>query len=381
MHTRFAWCLAGSALLASLAMTRRANARCENDLVNSCVNSDLLWPKAGPNRFTFVGSSETTARDQVAFGLITSYSSRPIVVRTASPGAAGADQLAVDNVVTSTFTFAYAPSDRLSIDAMIPVTFIQNGTGPSVITGGDALPATAMRDMRFGISYALLPHERKMPVRGFTPSFGSVARMYVSAPTGDNKGFSSDRTAVFAPSLAGDLRLGPLLFAGEIGARIRPSTSLLGARIGTMLGGGLGASFDILPRDLLTLQAEGYVFYNTPEQRQLNVTPTSITETAAGGGHLVPAEWSVSARSAPFLAGDMAFTAGGGGAIPFESGTLLAPRFRFMLGIVYAPLGRDTDGDSVLDRVDRCPNDAQVRGYPPRDGCEHLTPENSETTP
>ncbi len=357
-----------------LGTTTPAHAGCESTVANSCVNADMFWPKAGPTRFAFVGGSEMTARDQIAFGLITSYASRPIVLLTASPGGLGSTQTAVDNMVTSTFAFAYGVTERLSLDALLPVTFFQDGTGTSPITGGGPLPTTAMRDVRFGASYAIAMRDRVAPRTAMKyDGLGVAARFYASGPTGDSAGFARDRTAVLAPSISIDARFGRLLVAAEASARVRPATSLLGSRIGTQVGGSVGASFDLLPRELLTLQGEAYAFYNMPAQRTLLVTSASISELE-GTGHLVPAEWSASLRSAPFLGGDMAFTAGGGAAIPFESATLLAPRFRFILGLSYAPLGRDSDHDHVPDRNDKCPNDPQIKSYPPRDGCTHLAP-------
>jgi hypothetical protein len=102
-------------------------------------------------------------------------------------------------------------------------------------------------------------------------------------------------------------------------------------------------------------------------------------ESKPNGSHIVPAEWTLSARTAPLLAGDLAFSLGGGGAIPIGDSAITAPRFRFTLGIVYAPLGRDSDGDGVVDKLDKCPHDAQApSSYPPRDGCTHTTPPEAE---
>jgi OmpA-OmpF porin, OOP family len=85
------------------------------------------------------------------------------------------------------------------------------------------------------------------------------------------------------------------------------------------------------------------------------------------GDPLIPAEWNVSLRSAPTRGGDLSVQLGGGGAIPFSGADeITQPRFRFNLGIRWAPLARDTDGDGVLDAADRCPTIA-ARGS--ADGC------------
>ena len=55
---------------------------------------------------------------------------------------------------------------------------------------------------------------------------------------------------------------------------------------------------------------------------------------------------------------------------------ITVPRFRFVLGITYAPMQRDSDGDGVPDRIDRCPSQPGERGGQ-RPGCpkdELVTP-------
>ena len=104
---------------------------CTNPLVNTCINSDTFWPNPGPTRFATVGGTETVARGQVAFGLVATYLSRPVVLRVASPGPGGSDQYVVDNQVTGNFLFAYGVTERLQLDFALPVTFVQTGAGTS----------------------------------------------------------------------------------------------------------------------------------------------------------------------------------------------------------------------------------------------------------
>ena len=97
-------------------------------------------------------------------------------------------------------------------------------------------------------------------------------------------------------------------------------------------------------------------------------------------------------RSAPVLGGDVSFFGGGGGPIPITPGPVTVPRFRFVLGITYAPMNRDSDGDGVPDRIDRCPTQAGERGgerpgcpreeppQPASDGNKVETPEMTVTT-
>jgi len=356
-------------LVATLLASTEASAQeCVNPLVSTCVNSDSYWPHAGPQRFAAVGGTQTVAEGQAGFGLVTTYQSRPVVLRVASPGPGGSDQYVVDNQVNANFLFAYGITDRLQLDVGMPITLVQTGAGTSPLTGGRSIRDTAVRDMRFGLAYAIVPRPRVPSDR----SFALTARMQFSAPIGDNKDFAGERTLVWVPSLAADYRVDRFFFGAEVGARIRPVTEFAGARVGTQLTTALGAGFDILRNQWLSGLLEGRAYVNFAEQHDSQQSAFGIT-SRPNGERIVPAEWLVGARSAPLLAGDVSFLIGGGGPIPITDGAITNPRFRFVLGVTYAPVAFDSDGDGVPDRIDRCPAQAGERGGE-RPGCPHEPP-------
>jgi len=306
-----------------------AHARCDNPLVNTCINSDTLWPHAGPSRFVGVGGTETVAPGHLGFGILATYLSRPILLHLPSPAPSGTDLKAVDNQVNATFLFAYGVTKQLEIDLEMPLTLGQSGSGVSGITSGETLRDTAVRDLRFGLAYALVPRE------GPETPWSLAARFVVSAPTGDTGQFAGDKSAVFAPSVAADFRSGRFFGGLELGARVRQTSEFVGARVGTQGYAALGYGFDILQRDLLSVTAEGRVLPIFTEQHDV-VQQGAFLGSESNGKYIVPAEWTVAARSAPFSQADIAFQIGGGGAIPFGD-AVTTPRFRFTLGIVYAP--------------------------------------------
>lgn len=351
---------------------------CVNPLINSCINSETYWPNAGPMRFTTIAGTETVGTGQVAFGMVGSYVSRPVVLRVASPGPGGSDAYVVDNQVNANFLFAYGITNRLQLDFALPVTFIQSGAGTSPVTGAtEGVHDTAMRDLRFGFAYALVPRARISPAAAAEQSgpgkeWSLTSRLTVSAPTGDSADFAGERTAVFVPSLAADYRLRRFFFGLEVGARMRPVTEFAGARVGTQLVTGLGAGFDILDRERLAVMLEARAYPNFAEQHDTAQSVFGIT-SKPNGRMITPAEWMLAVRSAPLLGGDVSFFAGGGGPIPFGDAAITTPRFRFLLGAVYAPTDRDTDGDGVIDKHDLCPTSAGVRGTE-RPGCPNKEP-------
>jgi hypothetical protein len=344
-----------------LALTDRLAHAAECDRTPGiCVNAEALWPHAGPARFVAVGATETVTSGQLGFALVATYLSRPVVLHVATPGGGGSDQFLINDQVNGTFLWSYGVSDRLQLDVALPLTFEQTGTGLAPVTGSSGLSDTAVRDMRFGFAYALMPHRRVAPA--FSNAWGLVGRLEVSAPTGDDDQFAGERSAVFVPSLAADYRMGRLFAGAELGARVRPTTDLLGARVGSQIVTSLGVGYDVLPRELLSATLEAWALPTFAEQNDV-----TRDGERPNGLHIVPAEWQLSVRTAPLAGGDLSFQIGGGGQIPPSQETeVTRPRFRFTLGVRWAPLAHDTDGDGVLDSVDKCPA-APARGTP--DGC------------
>ncbi len=353
-------------------------ASCDSALVSACINSDTLWPHAGPSRFLSIGGAETVAEGRVGFGLITSYLSRPIMLHVPSPGPSGSDAAAIDDQVNGTFTFAYGVTRRLELDAMLPLTFAQGGSGASPITGANALRDTATRDARFGFAYAVVPRPGVDPASATGKLPGVVARFEVSAPVGDKEQFAGEKSAVFAPSIAADYRAGRFFFGAEMGARIRPTAELVGARVGTQAVVGIAAGFDVLPRELLSVMLEARALPVLVEQATSAQTSAGLVSTP-NGKMIAPAEWQLGVRTAPLAGGDLAIALGGGGWLPLSSDApITTPRFRFTLGIVLAPLARDTDGDGVTDGLDRCPQEKGSKTSEAGAGCPDLPPKAPE---
>jgi hypothetical protein len=294
-----------------------------------CVNDDALWAHAGPSRFVAIASTDTIATGQIGFGLLATYLSRPVVVHVPPPGGPGSDQYAVNDQANGTFLWSYGVTSRLELDLAVPVTFGQGGTGLAPITGGSGLKDTAVRDMRFGFAYALLPPGQ---------AWGITPRLEVSAPTGDADQFAGERSGVFVPTVAAQWQAGHLFVGAEIGARIRPTTELFGARLGSQLVTALGAGYDLLARrDLLSVALEAWVLPTFAEQDDVQ-RPNGVDVLTPNGKHITPAEWQLSVRSAPLSGGDLAIQASGGTAIPIgDTPILTEPRFRFTLGVRWAP--------------------------------------------
>jgi hypothetical protein len=326
-----------AAFLVALASGNARATDCSG-IYSPCIDGDIFWPHAGPSRFVAVGSSETVGAQQVGVGLVTTYQKQPLVLHVAQPGPGGSDQNAIDDQVNGTFLWAYGVTDRLELDLAVPLTFIQSGAGLSPLTGGNALKDTAVRDMRFGLTYAIVPHSRVAP-QARPEAFGLAARLEVSAPTGDSDQLAGERSGVFVPSIAADWRLHSFFAGAEVGARLRPTTELDGARIGSQLVTALGVGVDILPRELFSATLEGWALPNFAEQHDVSVSSFSLVSTP-NGKYIAPAEWQLAVRTAPLPTGDLSVQLGGGGGLPITSGAPTMPLYRITLGVRWAPTGR-----------------------------------------
>jgi hypothetical protein len=301
-------------------------------LVSSCIDADTFWPHAGPQRFAGVGGVETLQAGRFGFAIVADYQSRPIVFHVPSPPPSGTDQYGVDNQVNGSFLWSYGITRKLELDFILPVTFGQTGSGAAPLSGGSGLHDTALRDLRFGVAYQLVPRADAEQL------FAVTARFEMSAPTGDRDQYAGDRTAVYIPSVAADLRAGRWFAGLELGARLRPNDQILGATVGPQGLAALGVGYDVLARrELLSVMAEARTLPTFAAQSTATQTPDGIVEQT-NGSFLAPSEWMLSVRTSPLAAGDLAVTAGGGGAIPTGGdASVTVPRFRFMLGVSYAP--------------------------------------------
>jgi OOP family OmpA-OmpF porin len=387
-------------------------------LVSTCINADNLWPHPGAQVFATVGGVETVEPGKFGFALVTDYLSRPIGFNLAPFAPGGATQYAIDNQVNGNFLWAAGLTRRLELDFALPVTFGQSGSGAAPITGSTVqLHETAMRDLRFGAAYQIVSHRPAAPNEP-EGAFGLTARFEVSAPTGDRDQYAGDTTAVFSPSLAADYRNGRWFAGLEIGGRIRPDAQAQGQTVGPQATVALGIGYDLLRREKLLgvmLEARALPTFAT----QYVPDGPSGTQVSSTSTILVPSEWMLSVRSSPLASDDVSITLGGGGGI--ASGDITEPRFRFLLGLRYAPTGgkrlhesglptptlglgakqdrckddpdsvdgfkdddgcpdEDADKDGIDDRYDRCPLEAEdFTG--PTEGCPEAKPPAPATTP
>jgi hypothetical protein len=327
-----------AALGFALSFPTSARAACEPRL-STCIDADTFWPHAGPAYFNVVGGTATTAPGVIGFGWATTYVARPIVLLLPSSQPSGTEVAAVDHLWNATFLFSYGLTDRIEATLALPTTFYRTGTGISALTeqSSQEIARTAMRDLRVGTAFALLPASPRSAHR-----FSLTTRFELALPTGDESSFSGDRTVVGLPAIAAQFRQSGLVLGGEIGARLRTAADLMGTRVGHQLVFSFGMGGELLGGDKLGVLLEAFALPTLVAQHEL--APASSEGRLVSGNRppLMPTEWLASVRTGELLSGDMAVSLGAGGSLGLtgESG-VTSPAYRVVFAVRYAPRTRE----------------------------------------
>jgi hypothetical protein len=331
---------ASVALGAVLTFALDARADCiRQSHLSTCIDADTLWPHPGPAYFGFVGGTDTTAAGQAGFGVVTSYAARPLVLMVPSTEPNGTEIPAVDDLWDMSFLLSFGLTDRLELGAALPVTLGRSGTGVSALTSQtpSAIARTTMRDIRVGATFGLTPRATDYPGN----TFAVVSRFELSLPTGDETSFAGDRSLVGVPSFAADFRSGPFMAAGELGARLRQTSDLVGSRVGSQIVIALGVGAQLRESDKLSVHLEAMMLPTLVGQNELGLdVGTGRRVATSARPPLVPAEWQASVRYAELLNGDLSAGLGFGSSLGFGDSPITMPSVRGIFSIRYAPLGR-----------------------------------------
>jgi OmpA-OmpF porin, OOP family len=308
--------------------------------LSTCIDADTLWPHPGPGYFGFIGGTDTTAAGQAGFAVVTTYAARPIVLMVPTTQPNGTEVAVVDDLWDATFLFSLGLTDRLEVGAALPITLGRTGTGVSVLTSQTpaSLPRATMRDARLGATFSLAPRAREFP----GDAFGVAARFELALPTGDESTFAGDRSVVGMPSFAADFRNGAFMAGGELGARLRQTSELVGSRVGSQLVVAFGIGAELREADKLSLHLEAMGLPTFVGQDELGLDPNTGKRVASSTRPpLLPAEWQVSVRSAELMDGDLSASVGFGTSIGLTGDSAItSPSVRAIFSIRYAPLGR-----------------------------------------
>lgn len=313
---------------------------------DTAFDVQTFWPTGGPSEHLVSRSSTVSPSGAVGFGLLAGFMHRPLLLR---PLGAQEAIPAVDWAVTTDFVWSVGLFNRFQLSAAVPVVIAQSGEGtrPVLGTRGAVLGDTALRDLRFELTWAIVQRARMPDATGF----GLRLDLGGAVPFGDEAGFNSAGSFTFAPMLVADVRMRRFTFTVNVGARIRESRRFADMVLGNALVASAGVSIRPLPRLGFTFE-----YFTTFGLASAEGRRSPMTGEVFGG-----------ARVRADTAGDVELLAGV--AVPVSNDPL-NPNVRALLGISYAPRGTDRDRDGVLDADDRCIDAPEDRDdFEDEDGC------------
>ena len=323
----------------------------------------LFRPSGAPQDLVMVGQSRPLANMSASGGFFFNFSLDPLIL--------------VNKEGDETRKVLSLVGNRLQLDAMatvglwdwaevgvdIPLVLAQGGDNLEAIGTEGPVQGYVLGDLRLMTKVAVPGLRRK----GEDSGLGAAITFGLSVPTGDQDAFASDGEMTYSPGLLIDYRFSNgALVSGSGGLWARPDRIFYGAKFGDMAPFGLATEIPILrgPGLFAVGMVHGAVALDKLPDQPRNV----------------PAELLIGLRW--YSTTGLTFTFGGGGGCGCSP---QAPSLRFFTSIIWVPAETrewaelqkfknppeaDSDGDSVVDSQDDCPQEqglSDLAGCPLRD--------------
>lgn len=222
----------------------------------------------------------------------------------------------------------------LEMAVSIPMTLYQVGAIPNdnsfqVEDRGKNLSGFAFSDIKVALKAQALREKQHFLNLGF--------QVYLGIPSGNKALMNGEDTVSFGLAAFANKHIGPVNIALNLGYRYLPPTTLVRIPIQHELTYSLGASYRVL-KDRLDILGDLSGAVSLSNLTTANVVPLEL--------YLGTRVFLLKGRE------DLSMTAGI--SFPFSPG-YGAPLFRILVGVMWSPRARDTDGDGLMDHKDRCP--------------------------
>ena len=347
--------------------------------------SPQLFEPAIGVRNTFFAVEGAATPEHLAFGLglFLNYQHRPLVLFRDSSAGVGSGAFELGSAPGVALVSSQLTADiygalglryrwlKLQLGLAVPVNLWLAGN--SVNEQGAApqgFNTAGMGDLRIQIKGMIFEN-----LAGFSLAFAPI----FTVPTGclvasgglgscDTEGsFGGDSNFGFRPRLAADFRHGKLLFAANIGGILRESAQIFSSEVGHRLTYGVAGGYQVHKRIFAMAEINGQAGFGTKSDcREDPLTHKPVcSATSSTDIDAFPLELDLGGHVD--VGHELQLTIGGGVGLIKAIGS---PLFRVMLGLRWAPDLRDSDGDGVLDKNDKCPTQKEDKdGFQDDDGC------------
>ncbi len=370
----------GALLTAALGVAGSAQAQ---QLKNAPVDLQIFHSAMDSKGFITLNSSAVLGQGDFSFGLVTTYSRRPLELSGGQMLGGQTNALTIDNIVTPSLQaavgFTKLPHLGIELGIILPVSVL-SGHGTPKEPGIPGMPNSS-KDYSF-TNQGLGDIEVHPKLRFLNATRGGLGVAVIPSlilGTGDKNGFFGEGKTIFQPTVVVDAEMGYLgrfRVAINAGARIRGGKSqfidntaaydrtFMGANTNTNAGislgneviGGLGLSYGIVPQKL-DVVGELYGLAGLDSHKIVN---------GGQGDKLGPTAEAIAGVKL-YLARNSFFEIGGGWRVLQGYGGG-APRA--FLGFIFEPSIGDRDGDGYKDDVDQCPDDPEdFDDFEDEDGC------------
>jgi outer membrane protein OmpA-like peptidoglycan-associated protein len=347
-------------LIAAVVLTASAFAQDAGNAQDSTFDFELFRPHADLYGYSVTQGAATLGNFQLGVGAWVSYSDDPVVLvdaagnRVTVDGATAAEQGdgLVDRRLTSTFQVGMGFTRYASLTVDVPLALLNDGWSLASLDGPGAVATSGGGG---GIGDIVVQPKFAVLDRDYQP-VGLAVVVPVGLPTGAQRDFLGEGGVTVTPTVVFEVSNAPVrsrayTFRAAVngGYRVRGAARLRDVSVGNELV--YAAAVGVHPVDPLEITAE--------------LHGASFGARAAQN----PAEALLGAK---LLLGPLvAVNVGGGAGI---LGGIGAPDYRVFGGFTVAPsfdpAARDSDGDKLADRLDKCPKDPEdLDGYQDDDGC------------
>ncbi|MCB9641281.1 MAG: thrombospondin type 3 repeat-containing protein, partial [Myxococcales bacterium] len=336
-------------LLGLLCASPSAQAQTASRTFDTSFQLQQFRPWGDINGMFHTQSGITLGRMNYMAGLYLNYALNPLVLRGALKSDGTRDITGIVNhQVAADLMGGFGILDWLDVYLTIPLSIYQDGSVPNnaslfgSIAGRD-LSGFVFGDIKIGLKAQALRQDKHFVNLAFRVALGIPSSLATPDKLGGENSVSVDVDAMLSA------QVGIVHIGFNVGYRYMPQSYFLNLELEHELRYGLGLRISAL-KDKLDIIGE--------------IAGAIAFQSQDFSSEKVPLDAYLGVRIYPLSQPDLALDLGVG--VPFPTTGYGSPLFRVFFGVLWSPKVRDTDGDGILDKDDRCPTQPGPRE---NDGC------------